>query len=182
MTQPRGEARGRVPVHAASAAAARAVVPATKGSSRRSRAFLLNLLRRSYIPPSSPHKALARAAPFSNTAGLICAPRRRANFVGPRACRNAGMHGCDTPSGWPARWRSGCNRTVFAGSSRTTSAPIRRTRTGDGRGTRRWRPKWRASRNAVVTIGIDDRRVPEATRPSGGSLRHGPSRRMRPRR
>ena len=36
---------------------------------------------------------------------------------GPRACRNAGMHGCDTPSGWPARWRSGCNRTVFAGSS-----------------------------------------------------------------
>ena len=28
----------------------------------------------------------------------------------------------------------------------TTSAPIRRTRTGDGRGTRRWRSKWRASR------------------------------------
>ena len=99
VTQPRGEARGRVLVHADQCCRRPGRGSRYQGLQQTIPGLLAQSAPRSYIPPSSPHKAIARTAPFSNTAGLICAPRRRANFVGPRACRNAGMHGCDTPCG-----------------------------------------------------------------------------------
>ena len=74
---------------------------------------------------------------------------------------------CGTPSGWRAPSPSGCSRTAFAGSLRTTSVPIRRMRTADGKATPRSPPRWRASRMPWSRTGTDYRRFPEATRPGG---------------
>jgi hypothetical protein len=126
--------------------------------------------------------ASAAYGSFSSIAASISAPNSRGNFAAPRTCRSAGTHGCGTPSGWRAPLRSGCNKTAFAGSSRTTFAPIRKARIDDGKGTRRWRPRWPASRmpwsRPAPSIAASRKRRDQA----GGSLRQEPSRRMRPRR
>jgi len=80
------------------------------------------------------------------------------------------------------RPRFGCNRTAFAGSLRTTFAGIPKAWIDGGKGTRRWRPRWPASRTAwsrpAPSIAASQKRRDQA----GGSIRQGPSRRMRPRR
>jgi transposase len=133
-------------------------------------------------PKPGTSAASAACDSFSNIAASISARNSRGNFAGLRTCRSAGTRGCGTPSGWRAPSRSGCNRIAFAGSLRTTSVLIRRTRIDDGKGTRRWRPRWPASRmpwsRPAPSIAASRRRRDQA----GGSLRQGPSRRMRPRR
>lgn len=122
------------------------------------------------------------ARQFLKYCGLISAPNSRGSFVAPRISRSAATHDSAMPSGWRAPSPFGCNKTAFAGNLRTTFVPIRRMRIDDGKGTPRWRPKWPAWRTPwsppAATIAASRKRPDQAE----GSLRQGPSRRMRPRR
>ena len=63
--------------------------------------------------------------------------------------------------------RSGCNRTAFAGSLRTTFAPDPKSADRRRKGYTAVAAKMARVAYAVVTTGTDYRRFPEATRPGG---------------